>query len=283
MASRHPGGLEIAGIEPTQVSLSEALTRYLSNPRSVDAPEVQQELNKFIRWCGRDRSMTDLKPQEAAEYGEMLAASTMGSGTGDSLQALKDFLSFCFKTKLTQTSLSKHVKARKTTRRSNRQERARVSIDISPEGYNNILQELESLREERVQVARDIRLAAADKDFRENAPLDAAREKQGHLEARVRELEAILQAARLTDPGAPDAQGHEERRVKVGSRVRLKDLASGDEMVYTLVNASEASPMDYKMSSASPVGRALMDHRVGEEVVVATPRGDLRYRVEALE
>ena len=54
-------------------------------------------------------------------------------------------------------------------------------------------------------------------------------------------------------------------------------------MAYTLVNASEASPMDFKMSTSSPVGRALMDHTVGEEVEVATPRGSLRYLIEEVD
>ena len=128
-------------------------------------------------------------------------------------------------------------------------EKIRDVMDITSEGYQGLMNELTSLRDERVTVAQDIRLAAADKDFRENAPLDAARERQGHLEARIRELEDGLQRAHIVDTDSQDSASPTERRVKLGSRVRLLDPLSKEKMVYTLVNASEASPMDFKMST----------------------------------
>jgi len=181
-------------------------------------------------------------------------------------------------------SLAKHVRGRKSGPKPGAsKEKARAAIDITPEGYQNLLSELGTLRDERVAVAEEISLAAADKDFRENAPLDAARERQGHLEARIREVEDGLHRARLTYPDAPGSNIQLERRVRLGSKVRLLESSSKEEMVYTLVNASEASPTEFKMSVASPVGKALMDHTVGEEVDVATPRGNLRYRIEGMD
>ena len=156
-------------------------------------------------------------------------------------------------------------------------------MDITSEGYENMVNELAALRDERVIVAQDINLAAADKDFRENAPLDAARERQGHLEARIRELEDGLRRAHLVNPDNRDPATKLERKIKLGSRVRLLEPSSKDEMVYTLVNASEASPMDFKMSVASPVGKALMYHTVGDEVEVATPRGKLLYHIKEVD
>lgn len=175
------------------------------------------------------------------------------------------------------------MRVRKTSRKSAPKEKGRASIDITPEGYQNLLVELETLRGERITVAREISLAAADKDFRENAPLDAARERQGHLEARIREMEDSLQRARLTYTDTPDSNAKLERMIRLGSIVKLLDSSSKEEMVYTLVNASEASPMDFKMSVTSPVGRALMNHTAGEEVEVATPRGNLRYRIKGVK
>lgn len=268
-------------MQPQPMVISQALTQYLSSRRLPTTLDAQQELNKFVRWCGRDRNVVELTPQEAAAYGELLAESSGLVDTTERAQVIKDFLSFCHKSNFTQTSLSKHVRIRKTTRKSaSNKEKGRDAMDITPEGYQGLLAELEALREERVSVAREISLAAADKDFRENAPLDAARERQGHLEARIRELEDGLQRARLvsTDDQAPTQR--QEQRVRLGSKVKLLDSFSREEMVYTLVNASEASPMDFKMSVASPVGKALMNRAVGEEVDVATPRGNLRYRIE---
>ncbi|MBI2855660.1 MAG: GreA/GreB family elongation factor [Chloroflexi bacterium] len=242
-------------------------------------------MSKFIRWCGRDRDVARLTPQDAADYGEMLAASgTSQQDTSERTQILKDFLTFCYKSNLTTTSLAKHVKARKTGKRATNQERTRpVPVDISSEGRQRLMEELEALQGERVTVAGEIRLAMADKDFRENAPLDAARERQGHLEARIRELEAALNNARIVDTGASEASNQKDQQVKLGSRIRLLDTRTGLESAYTLVNPSEANPIENRISRASPVGMALMNRRTGEEVVVATPRGALRYRIQYIE
>jgi transcription elongation factor GreA len=265
------------------MALSQALTQYLSTRHFQAGPDTQQELSKFIRWCGRDRNVVDLTPQEAASYGELLADSSGRQDTTERVQAVKDFLSFCYKSNFTQTPLAKHVRVRKTGRKLAPREKGRATMDITPEGYQNLLDELETLRDERVTVAKEINLAAADKDFRENAPLDAARERQGHLEARIRDLEGGLQRARLIHTDAQDSIDQRERRVKLGSKVKLSASSSREEMVYTLVNASEASPMDFKMSVASPVGKALMNHTVGDEVEVVTPRGYLRYRIKEVD
>ena len=270
-------------MQSSSMIFSQALTQYLSSLHSQPGPATQQELSKFVRWCGRDREVVDLSPQEAASYGEVMAGSAGRQDTVERVQAVKDFLSFCYKSSFTQTAVAKHVKVRKAGRKSVSREKGRATMDITPEGYQALLDELETLRGERVTVAQDINLAAADKDFRENAPLDAARERQGHLEARIRELEDGLQRARLMITDAQGSIHALERRVKLGSKVRLLDASSGEEMVYTLVNASEASPLDFKMSVVSPVGKALMDHAVGEEVEVAAPRGNIRYRIKGVD
>ena len=264
------------------ISLSEALTRYLSSRQAQARPDTQQELTKFIRWGGWDRAVFSLKPHEAAEYGDYVASEAR-QDAGEHLQVVKDFLTFCYKSNYTETSLAKHIKVRKSGRKSASRETARAAIDITEEGYQNLLTELETLKGERSTVAQEIRRAAADKDFRENAPLDAARDRQGLLEARIRELEDSVQRARLVDGGSSGSASQEDRRIKLGSVVKLTDIASQEEMVYTLVNASEASPMDFKMSVASPVGKALMDHHAGDEVEVTTPRGSLRYRIVGID
>ena len=270
-------------MQQEHISISQALNQYLSSRPSIDAPGVQQELTKFIRWSGRNRNVADITPQEASEYGDVMSASAKEHEIAERLQVVKGFLSYCYTNNLTGTSLAKHVKARKTGRRPMSRKKERPPLDITPEGYKNLQEEIETLRQERVSIAQDIQLAAADKDFRENAPLDAARERQGLVEARIRDMEDSLHRARLVYTDTSDNSSPEERRVKLGSKVKLLDTGSGDEMEYTLVNASEANPIDYKMSMASPVGKALIDHRAGEEVVVATPRGELRYRIQVIE
>ena len=270
-------------MQSQSLPVSEALAQYLSARRSAAAQEALQELNRFVRWIGRDRSLMGLTPQEAASYGEYMSESAGAQDTTARAQIVKDFLNYCYKSSLTTTSLAKHVRVRRVVQRARSAEKAPEPMDITEEGYKGLTEELNSLRDERVVVAKEISRAAADKDFRENAPLDAAREKQGMLEARIRELEDGLRRARIVGMDSQETALRGERRVKLGSRVRLADPASREEMTYTLVNASEASPMDFKMSVASPVGRALMDHTVGDEVEVVTPRGNLRYRIEEVD
>jgi transcription elongation factor GreA len=148
---------------------------------------------------------------------------------------------------------------------------------MTAEGYAALQQELEALKAQRPLIAEEIRRAALDKDFRENAPLQAAREKQSHLETRIRELESMLRRAVIVDDRG-DGQ-----RVQLGSTVEVRNLNTGATARYTIVGPAEADAKAGKISSASPVGRALLDRREGDEVEVEVPAGPLRLRIERIE
>src|SRR5207249_9369575 len=90
---------------------------------------------------------------------------------------------------------------------------------ITKEGFEHLKTEIDTLKSERVNIAQMLRLAMADKDFRENAPLDAAREHQGMVEARIRELEGIFRRAQVAD-----SDGGDSSRAGVGSTVVITDL-----------------------------------------------------------
>ena len=135
---------------------------------------------------------------------------------------------------------------------------------------------LETLRGERVAVVGDIQRAMADKDFRENAPLDAAKERQGKLEADIRELEHTLARTVLRQ------NAEASTTVRLGHTVRLKELISGKVTQYTLVDAAEADPGSGRISSSSPVGRAVLLKAVGTEVSVTAPRGTVVYKIEGV-
>ena len=134
------------------------------------------------------------------------------------------------------------------------------------------LEELTKVR--RPEVIGRIRTAKELGDLKENADYTAAREEQSFLEGRVQALEARLRTAVIVDAPAAGA------RVGLGSQVTVED--DGDTVTYTIVGASESDPGSGRISSSSPVGRALVGRDVGDEVAVATPAGERRYRIVAI-
>ena len=118
----------------------------------------------------------------------------------------------------------------------------------------------------------------ADKDFRAHAPLDAAKDQQGIVELRIRELEASINNAQILPEGASSKVA----RSSGGAKGTLKDTNSGKTLAYTLVDVREADVSEGKISTTSPVGQALLDRMVGEEVTINVPKGTLRILVQRI-
>jgi transcription elongation factor GreA len=131
----------------------------------------------------------------------------------------------------------------------------------------------------RPKIREDLKRAMEDKDFRENAPLDAARAAQGYNEGRIREIEMNLDRA----VEVKDQNGGLGNSVQIGSKVVLRNLSSDREVSYTLVRPGDVNPGEGRISFESPVGQALLQHQAGDEVEVAAPSGTLRFRVERIE
>lgn len=260
------------------LSLAEALTRYLATLPPQLRQESQQELNRFARWHGGGRLINGIRAQEIAEYAESLSPS---SDAVKSLETIKGFLTYAKKEGLTESNLAVHLRLgssavrRRTKLRRGGQKQ--TPLTLTTEGYTALKSELASLKQERPHLVEEIRLAAADKDFRENAPLEAAKERQGQIETRIKELESILTQATIADE-TPSAT----EKVAPGCTVTLRDLDSGEELNYSLVNPREAEPAAGKLSIASPLGKALLDRGKGEVVEVAAPLGRLCYRIEGI-
>tara|TARA_Y100001970_G_C14017806_1_gene741869 strand:+ start:353 stop:853 length:501 start_codon:yes stop_codon:yes gene_type:complete len=144
---------------------------------------------------------------------------------------------------------------------------------VTSEGLSALQKQLEELKAERPIIAEKLRAAMADKDFRENAPLDAARDEQAHLEAKIRENEDRIRNAVIVD--ASSNQG----RADVGSKVKLFNLKTEKEQVLTLVSPAEVDPLSGKISTESPIGLALRGKSEGDEIIVKVPSGEIEFRV----
>ncbi len=141
-------------------------------------------------------------------------------------------------------------------------------------GYEEIQAELATLKERRLDVIREMRRAAADKDFRENAPLQVAREERGKIEGRIIELEETIKNATIIDE-----QSSNSLKASIGDTVTLRDLDSQDELHYTLVSSREVDPLQGKVSNSSPVGKAISGRGQGEIIEITVPAGKLRYQI----
>lgn len=260
-------------------SFSEALSQFVAAKKNgKKTMDGHQEIGRFIAWFGRERTVRELTPAQVADY-----AHHVGLGGTDSVQRLspvKVFLGFLKEEGWVETGLASHLRVPRSRRiaatRGGRSQGA--ATQLSKEGFQKLQDQLESLKGERGGVLEDIKRAMADKDFRENAPLEAAKERQGIIESRIRGLEASLANAEILSAGT----NKNRQRIGMGAKITLKDLSSGRRLNYTLVDMREANVASGKISTQSPVGQALLDRQVGEEVSVNVPKGTVRYMVEKI-
>lgn len=141
---------------------------------------------------------------------------------------------------------------------------------ITAEGKKALEDELRGLKAGRLAIADKIAEARDFGDLSENAEYDAAREEQGLLESRIAEIEDILSNADLMKPRG-------KSKITLGSRVSLRN---GHKIVeYTIVSPVEANPMAGKVSDKSPIGLSIFGKKVDEDVVIVTPKGDVKYRI----
>jgi len=153
-------------------------------------------------------------------------------------------------------------------------EAKREPIPLSADAVARLEAELDQLtRVQRPQVVARIKAARELGDLKENADYQAAREEQSFLEGRVRLVEDRLRYAVVLDEGPSS-------HVVLGSLVTVEQ--AGDELTYTIVGSTEADPASGRISTASPVGAALLGAKPGDEVEVRTPRGSVRYRVVSI-
>jgi transcription elongation factor GreA len=146
---------------------------------------------------------------------------------------------------------------------------------ITKKGYESLKAELDRLKKfERAKVIEAIAEARSHGDLSENAEYDAAKERQGFIESRINELESKLADARIIETA-----GRTSDTVVFGATVLLVELEANQKKRYTLVGQDEADLKDGKISIQSPVGKALIGKRVGDQVAVTTPVKIVEYEV----
>ncbi|MDA0738190.1 MAG: transcription elongation factor GreA [Nitrospirae bacterium] len=153
-----------------------------------------------------------------------------------------------------------------------------MAVPMTKKGFENLKAELDQLRKvERPKNIQDIAEAREHGDLRENAEYKAAKERQQFLDVRMSELEYTLGDAHVIEVTAGMSE-----TVVFGATVRLLNMDSDEEKSYTLVGQEEADLKNGTISVQSPIGRALISHRVGDIVQVNRPAGMIEYEIQEI-
>ena len=150
-------------------------------------------------------------------------------------------------------------------------------VPMLAEGYDQLMGELKALRDERPRIVDAIEEARAHGDLSENAEYHAAKERQGHVEAMIGEIEAKVSRAQIIDPASLSGD-----KVVFGATVTLLD--EDDKPIrYQIVGETEANAAAGRISYSSPLARAIIGKQIGEEVEVTVPSGDKFYLIDKIE
>ena len=143
------------------------------------------------------------------------------------------------------------------------------------QGFQELVDELKYLKlTRREEIKEQIAIARGFGDLSENAEYDEARTEQAKVEARILELESLIENAEIIDESTMDA-----RSISLGSVVKLFDEDYDEEITYSIVGSNQADPLEQKISDQSPIGQALMGKRAGERITVIAPAGELHFRI----
>ncbi len=148
------------------------------------------------------------------------------------------------------------------------------TIFMTAEGKKQLEERLKDLKVNgRAEMAEKIRVAREFGDLSENAEYDIAKDEQAKMEAEIIEIEAKLRNVQIIDEKV------KSDKADVGSKVEIKELKSGMTFEYTIVSTHESNPMEGRISNESPIGKAVLGKRKGDEVVVKAPAGEAVYKI----
>ena len=153
-------------------------------------------------------------------------------------------------------------------------------IVLTQEGYDELKEKLRILKSEgRSDIAEKLKVARSFGDLSENSEYDEAKSEQAKLEAEINDIEVMLSRATIIDEETANSE-----IVHLGSIVTIKGTAKGSvEKTYTITGFAQANPAEGKISDESPVGKALLGHKVGDKVDVEAPRGVMTYKITKLQ
>ena len=275
------------------ISAGDASTHFLNALEPEKARDERPEVERFVEFLGGERQMAEITGEDIGGYlrdrfpelfaeADGDAPTELDEDSASTIEPVRGFLAYASRLAFTEENLVPFLMLGERAGGARGGAGAAAELGgrayyVTIEGLAALEREHEELKGKRPEIAEALRAAMADKDFRENAPLDAARDQQAHLEARIRAIEDQLRHAVIIDPGMKAG------RANVGSTVKVLNLEHDREQTFQLVSPSEVDTAGGKISVESPVGIAVINHVPGDEVVVKAPAGEVRLRVLEVE
>ncbi len=272
--------IEESATETAPATLFDVLTEYLETLTPADHNTRGTYVRKYVDYAGGDFQVSLLTGARVELYAESQIKAS-DPRAADRVAALKAWFVYLKKKSYTEKNLGVHIRVRKSSARGAKRapvvEHEEALIEMTEDGLESLKHELDELNGSVSGLVEAVALAREDKDFRENAPLDAAREAMVFNQQRRREVEETLKRAVVVDARA-DVSGASS----VGSIVQVRRLDDDLEVAYQLVSAHEADAAEKKISIDSPVGKELLGRRAGDQVSVYAPKGVIEFEIKSV-
>ena len=273
-------------------TLIKSVNLYTNRMRKSRKETIKSDLSSFIQWLtiSLDNKSYDentnleninlniIEPFFIEQYVKLTNLKHSNQNASKKLTVARDYLNYIHTEGFTESNLGNHIRNKKGRRSGSVSLKSKMHesdiVEISKEYHDSLEKELNVKYKERENVVVDINKAAADKDFRENAPLEAAREKQGLIESQIKTIEETLRKSVIINTKKSNKKN---KIAQIGSKVTL--IKENKRTKINLVASPEADVNLSKISLESPLGKAIMGKGENDHVTVSAPAGEIEYTI----
>ena len=273
-------------------TLIKSVNLYTNRMRKSRKETIKTDLSSFIQWLtiSLDNKSYDentnleninlniIEPFFIEQYVKLTNLKHSNQNASKKLTVARDYLNYIHTEGFTEANLGNHIRNKKGRRSGSVALKSKMHegdiVEISKEYHDSLEKELNVKYKERESVVIDINKAAADKDFRENAPLEAAREKQGLIESQIKTIEETLRKSVIINTKKSNKKN---KIAQIGSKVTL--IKENKRTKINLVASPEADVNLSKISLESPLGKAIMGKGENDNVTVSAPSGEIQYKI----
>ena len=239
--------------------------------------DTRQELANFVQWTAIVDDIEVLNIDLIRDYLDGVINYQPESRALAVI--LKKFLKYCFEENILKYDFSSAVKVKNKNLVRKKTNIVSSNLKVLSEGkIKKIESQINRRKEERLKVIGEIKEARLDKDFRENAPLEYAQQKLSQIESQISEQEFILR----NSISMKDQKTTKSEIIGLGSKVNLTFSEGKNKKSFELVDSEESDPVTGKISTESPIGKALMGRKLNDKIIVKIPKGETEFTIKEI-